>query len=212
MELMDEAVLVHQQWELNRLAIESQPVAIHSAAVARGSRAALLMGASHSGKTTLAGWLAVHHEMEYLTDEVAVIDDEGRVIPFPRPLGVRSDSPLARLATERAPVDSSGHVAYERLVPAGVLGARVGTRPTPVGLLVFPTYRSLAESSVQQLDHADAFERIAALTPGLGTHGRIVFDRLCRMVEDARALAVTYGDVGDAARVVSDALDRSVDT
>lgn len=208
MELMEDAVLVHLQWELNRLAIESQPAAIHSAAVARGGRAALLLGASHSGKTTLAGWLAAHHDADYLTDEVAAIDGQGRVAPFRRPLGVRSDSPLAALIPPESMDVPARFLLHERLVPASDLGARLSAASVSIGLLVFPSFAPAADLSVEPLDQAEAFERLAALTPGLTSHGRVVFEQLCRMVEAAPAIAVRYGDVRHAAPVVIDALER----
>lgn len=208
LELMETAVLVHLQWELNRLAIESRPTAIHSAAVARDGLAALLVGASHSGKTTLAGWLAARHGATYLTDEVAAIDDEGRVIAFPRPLGVRTDSPLASLAPPEDATPTARLMDRERLVPASVLGAAVSPDPTPIGLLVVPTFTPGVESTVESLDHADAFERVAALTPGLVSSGRSVFEQLCRMVELVPTIALRYGDVRLAAPIVAAALDE----
>lgn len=212
LQLRPDAVLVHQQWELNRLAIESHPTSIHSAAVAIGGRAALLLGASHSGKTTLAGWLAAHHDAEYLTDEVASIDAAGRVAPFPRPLGVRADSPLASIRPSGASSAHTGAVTAERfmpderLVPIRHLGASACSGPVPVTALVFPTFDPTSALEVHALDMADAFERLALLTPGLTEHGRPVFDRLTRLVEQATAFDIRYPDVREAAPAVATAL------
>ena len=208
MELMEEAVLVHLQWEFNRLAIESQPTAIHSAAVARDGQGVLLLGSSNSGKSTLAGWLSAHHHVDYLTDEVAAIDTDGHVAPFPRPLGVREDSPLAALAPPESAETAAGFLPHERLVPASDLGAQPSAASAAIELLVFPRFEPAAVLAVNAVDHAEAFERVAALTPGLTSHGRVVFEQLSRMVEAAPAIAVSYGDVRDAAPVVIDALTR----
>jgi hypothetical protein len=217
LELMDDAVLVHQQWELNRLAIETQPASIHAAAVALDGRAALLIGNSHSGKTTLAGWLATRLGAGYLTDEVAAIEPGGQVVPFTRPLGVRSDSPLAtapwdqHLRGEGGADTAARFMRDERLLPVSELGGRPCHDPTPVALLVFPTYDPFSTLDVRPVDQADAFERVAALTPGLAEHGRPVFERLCRVVEVADAFEVRYDDVSEAAPVVLAALEQGVD-
>ena len=212
LELRDDAVLVHLQWELNRLAIETQPTSIHAAAVAVDARAALLIGDTHSGKTTLAGWLVARHGADYVDDEVAAIDADGAVLRFPRPLGVRPDSPLATL---NAPGGSAGwrdaatrFMRDERLVPVGDLGGSRRRVATPVVLLVFPTYEPNRGVAVRHLDQADAFERVAALTPGLGRHGRPVFERLCMLVEQAPAVEILHGGVDRAAPAVIEALDR----
>ncbi len=216
LELQPDAVLGHQQWELNRLAIESEPTSIHAAAVAIDGRAALLIGSSRSGKTTLAGWLAAHHGIDYLSDEVASIDTDGRVAPFSRPLGVRPDSPLASTPLDRlitTSVDAEAAARFmpdERLLPVTALGGRLRPSSTPVTLLVFPTFDAERTLSSRPLDAADTFEQIAQLTPGLAGFGRPVFDRLCALVESAEAIAVRYPDVRQAAPVVTAALERSV--
>jgi hypothetical protein len=201
MELRDDAVLVHLQWELNRLAIESSPTAIHAAAVALGGGAVLLAGQSYSGKTTLAGWLAAHAGAAYLGDEVAAIDHQMRVRPYPRPLGLRPSGPLA------ADLPAGDELARrfmpdERLVPVAELGGTVATEPVGVRLIVFPRYESTSQVTARRLDQADTFERLAALTPGLALHGRPVFERLTQLVVGATAIDLHYDDVRAAAEIL----------
>ena len=74
---VDEAVL-------GRVAFPS----LHAAAVARGDDCVLVVGPSYAGKTTISLGL-VRQGWSYVCDDVALLD-EGRVLPFPRPIGVRN--------------------------------------------------------------------------------------------------------------------------
>lgn len=202
MELRDDAVLPHLQWELNRLVIDAASTAIHAASVVTGGAAVLLAGRSHSGKTTLAGWLAARNGFAFLADEVAAIDDVLQVAPFARPLGVRDDSPLAALAPGGAPPTSSDGSSGERLLAASRLGAVVHRRAAPVALLVFPRFLAGATPMSHPLDHATALERLAALTPGLVRHGGPVFERLAQLVTAAPAIEIVHGNVIEGAALV----------
>lgn len=198
LELRPDAVLVHQQWELNRLAIESQRCAIHAAAVSIDGQGVLLAGASHSGKSTLAAWLVAEHGAGYIADEVSAIDDQLRVRPFPRPVGLRSDGPLADRAT------ADGWTGHDLLVPASDLGSVV-TETTPLGLIVFPLRAADHELAATALSPGDVLVRLAALTPGLQRHGTEVFDRLRRLADTMPGLELHYPDVRMAAPVVQEA-------
>ncbi len=97
-------------------------VFVHAGAVASGERALLLPGASFSGKTTLVAAL-VRAGATYYSDEFAVLDQDGQVHPYPKPLSIR----LA---------DSGG----TRETTAQELGASVGARPLPVNLIAITSY------------------------------------------------------------------------
>ncbi len=60
-------------------------LSLHAAAVATSGRAILFAGASGSGKSSL-GTKALLQGFEYLSDEFSLLDNAGRVSPFPRPL------------------------------------------------------------------------------------------------------------------------------
>lgn len=65
---------------------------MHAGVVAWRGQAIVLPGASHAGKSTLVAAL-VRAGATYLSDEYAVLDASGRVLPFPRRLSLR-DGPL----------------------------------------------------------------------------------------------------------------------
>lgn len=197
MSLSDDGVLPHLQWELNRLMIEVNPTSVHAAAVSGPTGGVLIAGRSCSGKSTLAGWLAVHHGFGYLGDEVGAINEAGEVLPFPRPVGVRAESPLAGLVS-----DWAGEA--ERVLPISTLGGVVCRTPTLVSLLVFPRFQAGMRTPVlARVGQAESLMRLAELTPGLGVYGRVVFEQLARLAGTTPAFDVVYGHVGDGARLVA---------
>lgn len=123
-------------------------VFVHAGVVGVGERAIVLPGRSFAGKTTLVAAL-VQAGAEYWSDEYAVLDADGLVHPYPKPLSVRID---ATRATEERPVES--------------LGGRAGDRPLPVDLVAFTSYRpgggwalrpcSAGQGAVKLLEHSVA--------------------------------------------------------
>ncbi|OGL59230.1 MAG: hypothetical protein A3I72_14945 [Candidatus Tectomicrobia bacterium RIFCSPLOWO2_02_FULL_70_19] len=74
---------------------------IHAAAVARGDRAILLIGDSHSGKSTLALHLLLRG-YQFMTDETVLVEPASLELrPFPRNLVVREDTVRGDPALER---------------------------------------------------------------------------------------------------------------
>jgi hypothetical protein len=66
--------------------------AVHAGVVLWGGRALLLPGVTHAGKSSLVAEL-LHRGATYFSDEYALIDSEGRVHPYPRPLLLRNGNP-----------------------------------------------------------------------------------------------------------------------
>jgi hypothetical protein len=69
-------------------ALTDQAVFVHAGVVGWRGRALVLPGPSHSGKSSLVASL-IDAGATYYSDEYAVIDREGRIHPFPRPLRLR---------------------------------------------------------------------------------------------------------------------------
>ena len=97
-------------------------VFIHAGVVARDGRALVLPGDSFSGKTTLIAAL-VRAGAIYYSDEFAVVDPEGLVHPFPKPLSIRG---------------ARGEQAAE--VPASELGGTTGQTSTAVAVVALTTF------------------------------------------------------------------------
>src|SRR5256714_4520892 len=89
-------------------------VFVHAGVVGWKDRAILIPGLSHSGKTTLVEQL-IRAGASYYSDEYAVLDERGRVHPYPRALGMR--------------LPASGQ---SQKVRAEEVGAIVGSKPLRV--------------------------------------------------------------------------------
>jgi len=164
---------------------------VHAGAVAWQGRAILLPGSSRAGKTSLVAAL-IAQGCDYYSDEFAIIDASGQLHAYPRPLRVRRE-------VDRGPP--------EEVEPAA-LGARVGVRPIPVGMVVVtrfvpgatfvPTHLTTAQVLLQLLDHTVAVRRAPARA----------LDWIGRAIDGVAALGgVRGGAVEAAARIVAEARD-----
>ena len=97
---------------------------VHAGVVGWEGHAVVMPGVSFAGKTTLVqAWLEAG--ATYYSDEFAVLDRDGRVHPFARPLAIRD-----------------GSTSSTRRVPVAALGAETGTTPLPIGLILVTSYRA----------------------------------------------------------------------
>jgi hypothetical protein len=123
-------------------------VFVHAGVVGVGERAIVLPGRSFAGKTTLVAAL-VKAGAEYWSDEYAVLDADGLVHPYPKPLSVRINDTRE---TDEQPVEN--------------LGGRAGDRALPVAVIAFTSYRpgaawalrscTVGEGAVKLLEHSVA--------------------------------------------------------
>lgn len=97
-------------------------LAVHAGAVAWRGHGILIPGRSRTGKSSLVAAL-VRLGATYYSDELAVLDDEGRLHPYARPLCLRDESTGA-----------------DRWIAPAELGV-VGQAPVPVSLVVSTAYR-----------------------------------------------------------------------
>ena len=162
-------------------------VFVHAGVVGVDERAIVLPGRSFAGKTTLVAAL-VKAGAQYWSDEYAVLDGDGLVHPYPKPLSVRIDDTRE---TDEQPVES--------------LGGQAGDRALPVALIAFTHYRpgvawapracTAGEGAVKLLEHS-----IAARS-----RPEQVLTAIRRAATDAMVLE---GDRGDADQAASALLSR----
>lgn len=201
--LTDDYIVPYVVWEVTRIVLESATfpvVPMHAAALVRNGHAIALIGPSHSGKSTLAGWLA-KSGWGFLTDEVSLLDtapDQPVVHPFWRPIGVRRPGPLDEV------IDEPG-VETEVLVPASQLGPLA--EPAPLVALVCPTYTPGAEVSLEPLSPAAALTLIADQLPSLGRDGPDVFHALAVIVDSVPAFSMAFDDLDTATARLEELID-----
>ena len=98
-------------------------VFVHAGVIGWNGQALLIPGRSLSGKSTLVREL-VKAGATYYSDEYAVLDAQGRVHPYPLPIGLRQ----------------SPHEKQEK-VPIETFGGIVGSKPIPIGLILTTEFK-----------------------------------------------------------------------
>ena len=162
-------------------------VFVHAGAVGWKGTGILIPGVSRSGKSTLVAEL-VKAGATYYSDEYAVLDDQGRVHPYPKPISLRNGDGLA-----------------SKPVPAEALGGKAGRKPIPVGLVLATRYEedkrwsprrlSAGKGALKLLEHAIPARRVPERA--MRTLGAVV----------AQA-QVLNGVRGDAKEMVDSVLQR----
>ncbi len=161
---------------------------LHAGAVAHQGLGIVIPGASFSGKTTLVAAL-VRAGAEYYTDENAVLDGQGLLHPYPKPLGVR-EVPGEWTQTAQ---------------PVHALGGVGGTEPVPVGLVVASEYRPGATWNPSTLSPADTILMLMQYTVGSLERPAESMRVMRRTADGATAL---QGERGEADAVAADILGR----
>jgi len=152
---------------------------VHAGVVGWRGRAIVLPGRTHAGKSTLVAAL-VRAGATYYSDEYALVDGDGRVWPYPRPLSLRR---------ARGPV----RVRPERL-------GRVGRGPLPVGLVVL--CRFAARTKLGTLSPGRALLALLKQTVAARAQAATAMERLSRIVTTAPVAAGTRGEAGEFARAL----------
>ncbi|MGB6130394.1 MAG: hypothetical protein WBG54_01335 [Acidobacteriaceae bacterium] len=167
---LDDAVIHH----LNGL------WAVHAGVVQWGERALLLPGRSHAGKSTLVAEL-LRRGATYFSDEYALIDREGRVHPYPRPLLVRNGEP------EQHPV-----LAEE-------FGASTGTLPASLGWILSLTYQPDEAWKIDAIPQSAALVNLLQNTPHVLEETPALIGVFERAVAGAQCWAGCRADAKSAA-------------
>ncbi len=161
-------------------------VFVHAGVVGWKDRAILIPGLSHSGKTTLVERL-IRAGATYYSDEYAVLDERGRVHPYPRPLGMRS-------AESTNP---------KRVLPEEI-GAEVGLKPLRVGLVISTRYKDEARWRPRRLTRGKGVLELMANTVAARSQPELALTVLPKTLESARILKGVRGEAGE---VVDSILD-----
>lgn len=161
---------------------------VHAGVVAVRGRVVLLPGRTMTGKTTLVDAL-VRAGATYYSDEYAVLDPQGRVRPYPKPLSMREPG---RPRPRRVAVPASA-------------------RPTddaPPGLIVVTQYRAAASWDPAPLSAGDALLALLANTVLVRRRPAFALDVLAAAVRGVPALHGERGDARAAAHAIIEHVER----
>jgi hypothetical protein len=156
-------------------------VFVHAGVVGVEERAIVLPGRSFAGKTTLVAAL-VQAGAEYWSDEYAVLDADGLVHPYPKPLSMRIDDTRA---SEERPIES--------------LGGTAGDRPLPVAVIAFTSYRPGAAWALRPCTAGEGTVKLLEHSVAARSRPEQVLAAVRRAASDAVILEGDRGDADEAA-------------
>jgi hypothetical protein len=195
-------------WEINRRVIASAAVGwvlVHAAAVQRGGVAMMLPGPSGSGKSTLAASLLAAG-YGYLTDDVVAIDATGRIVPYPKPLGLGEDVvPMFAALSDAPPAATSSD--GERYVSPTALGACASDAAPR--LVLFPTYDAAGSDRLVAISRAETLVRLAESSFNFATRGQDAFETLARVIDVCECYRIEYAHADRVVAFVDDWYRRS---
>ncbi len=168
-------------------------VALHAGAVAYKGRAALIVGATGAGKSSLVAWL-IANNFDYLTDEIALYFAEtATILGLPRALVLKpgAASKVEALASYRGArsVPGGDHVM---LRPDFV--RPMESKPHPCDLIVFPEFAAGSELHVEPLSAAQTALRLVGNNLNARNLPDGGFGALANLGRQAPGLILRYGD------------------
>jgi hypothetical protein len=153
--------------------------AVHAGAVLLGDRALLFPGASHSGKSSLVAELLRQGAICY-SDEYALIDSEGLVHAYPRPLLLRNGG------SEQTAV-----LPFE-------LNAHVASSPAKVGWIFSLQYEAGGSWNIKEVSQGQGLLSLLQNTPHVLADSPHIVGSFHRAVGGARCFEGRRGDWSDA--------------
>ncbi len=159
---------------------------VHAGVVAWNDGALVLPGRSGSGKSTLVAAL-VRAGATYYSDEFAVLDDDARVHPYPRPLALRTPGGVERMRVE-------------------LLGGTIGERPLPVRLVVLARHRHGAPFRPERLPPGRAVLGLLRHTVTARKRPERALEILSRLCGQALGWAGDRGEADDVAPLLLERL------
>jgi hypothetical protein len=156
-------------------------VFVHAGVVGWHGTAILLPGASFAGKSTLVAAL-VRAGAAYYSDEFAILDPDGWVHPYPRPIHLRTPS--------GAPGETCDAYA---------LGGVAGSEPLPVGLVAITSHNPRASWQPHRLSPGRGVLALLCNTIPARRRPRAVLDALCKVVASAPVLEGERGEAAETA-------------
>lgn len=191
------SVLAAFAQDVNQYVIAStRQLAFHAGAVSLGDRVVAFPAQSGAGKSTMT-LACTRLGLGYVSDEALVLDDDGRVRPYPRPLGLVG--PMQALLRSPGSVDVVG----ETLVPPAELGAvGVGERPSVAAVVVLDRQETGAPS-LQPMPRAAVVTLLLRLSFNGWKAPARALRQATAVVSGAQVFRLSYCEAVDAAPLIA---------
>jgi hypothetical protein len=154
-------------------------VFIHAGVVEWDGKAILIPGRSFSGKTTLVAGF-VRAGATYYSDEYAVLDKDGYVHPYPKPLAIR---------------EQGGDRQTKYTVES--LGGRRGTKPLPVGVILASRFKAGARWRPRYISKGLGAMALLDNTVSARRQPEFVMSTLQKAVAHVTTLKSNRGEAGE---------------
>lgn len=168
-------------------------VFIHAGVVGWKGKAIIIPARSFKGKTALTAEL-VRRGARYYSDEYAVLDEKGRVHPFPKELsirGIKNDYEQVDLAVE-------------------TLGGRAGKKPLLVGLVLVTEYKKNARWKPKVINAGQGVMEMINNAVPIRYNPKFVLPVLNRVAGTAIFVKSKRGEAEDTAPVILDFFEANI--
>jgi hypothetical protein len=167
-------------------------VFVHAGVVGWKGKAIVIPGRSFSGKSTLVSEL-IRAGATYYSDEYAVLDPMGRVHPFSKPLELRADG-------ER----------QQSRIDVTTIGAKTGTKPLPVGLVLMTQFKDGARWRPRKLTQGKSVLQLLSNTVSARRDPQQAFETLERVAAHADVLKGFRGNAADVVPAILSRLEKTI--
>jgi hypothetical protein len=166
---------------------------VHAGVVGHDGSAIVIPGHSFAGKTTLVAEL-VRRGATYFSDEFAVVDREGLVHPYPKPLSIRSIRSSDEFDDEMIETDT----------PVEDLGGVAGDTAWPMSLAAVTYYVPGAQWQPRRLSRGEGALALLSHAVPARTRPAEALQFLARASERAVVLEGERGEAGEFAAMILD--------
>lgn len=154
-------------------------VFVHAGVVAWKGQAIIIPARSMGGKSTLTAEF-VRAGATYYSDEYAVLDTQGRVHPYAKPISIRNSKDYSQ----------TDH-------PVEAFGGKAGTRPLPVGLVLLTNYKRGSKWRPKQLSQGKGVLALLDHTVSARRHPDKAFEALRAVVARAKVFKSFRGEASE---------------
>ncbi len=165
-------------------------VALHAGAVAYDGIAALFIGPTGAGKSSLAAWF-VSKGFSYLTDELVVLR-RGRVLGFPRGLVIKGA--VRDQIASLPPFDLASTIRGETSCVLGAEAVADDKVARPCRLIVFPRFVPGSELSISATTPGRAALRLMECNLNAGNLRDGGFGAVAALARDSACFELQYGN------------------